>query len=179
MKFNELNWKRIGDVLSNEGFWIGTQAFSLTQVKSWRDTLRQLPAGAAGTGKQAVQGVFRTDKVAWLEHEPQSLLNTLDNIKNKLNETCFLGLQDFEAHYAFYDAGGHYAPHLDAFKQQNKRLISAVIYLNDSWLPESGGQLRIFDANGQPHDVQPEGGTLALFRSTDILHEVRPAHRTR
>ena len=58
------------------------------------------------------------------------------------------------------------------------------------WEHEWGGQLRCHvDAdlddhiggkpNGEVMDVEPRGGTLVVFKSRLLLHEVLPAHRRR
>ena len=53
------------------------------------------------------------------------------------------------------------------------------MYLNDGWQAEDGGQLRLYLADGQVRDVLPEAGTLVVFLSADIPHEVLPASRDR
>jgi SM-20-related protein len=58
-------------------------------------------------------------------------------------------------------------------------MVSAVIYLTHDWLPEHGGQLRMFLKDGAQYDVQPTGGSLVVFLSGDMPHEVLPATRDR
>ena len=58
-------------------------------------------------------------------------------------------------------------------------MVSAVLYLNEDWLPEDGGQLRMFLADDVEHDVQPVAGCLAIFLSGEVPHEVLPARRER
>ncbi len=36
-------------------------------------------------------------------------------------------------------------------------MVSAVVYLNDAWLPEYGGQLRMYLDEGAAYDVIPTG----------------------
>ena len=59
------------------------------------------------------------------------------------------------------------------------RAISAALYLNDQWLPEDGGQLRIYLGGGRSEDVLPQGGRLVAFLSDRFEHEVLPARRER
>ena len=104
--------------------------------------------------------------------------------------TLFLGLFDYECHYAWYPAGGYYRTHLDAFRGEDNRKVSTVVYLNDDWKPSDGGELVIH----QPVDdqrlddttmyamariVTPRFGTMVLFLSEEFPHEVRTAARAR
>ena len=61
----------------------------------------------------------------------------------------------------------------------DRRAVSAVFYLNSDWLPEQGGALRLYLADGRELDVLPEAGTLVVFLSADLPHEVLPATRER
>ena len=88
--------------------------------------------------------------------------------------------------YAYYPRGGYYRRHRDSVPDSASvlRKYSLLLYLNDeSWDPEvDGGKLRIhLDGGGddipigkEPEyvDVDPIGGTLVLFRSELIPHEV-------
>ena len=55
----------------------------------------------------------------------------------------------------------------------------AVIVTNDAWLPEHGGQLRMYLDEGAAYDVIPTGGCLVVFLSGELPHEVLPATRDR
>ena len=71
-----------------------------------------------------------------------------------------------------------YARHLDRFRDNDARVLSSVLYLNADWQADDGGALRLHLSDG-PLDVTPTGGTLALFLSADVEHEVLPARRER
>jgi len=58
-------------------------------------------------------------------------------------------------------------------------VLSCVLYLNDAWLPEHGGALRMHFDDRSPVDVLPEAGTLVAFLSAQLDHEVLPATRPR
>lgn len=90
-----------------------------------------------------------------------------------------LGLEDFESHFALYPPGAFYLKHVDRFRDDDRRMVSAVLYLNDDWLPEHGGQLRMYLDESLEQDVVPNGGCLVVFLSGDIPHEVLPATRDR
>jgi SM-20-related protein len=98
--------------------------------------------------------------------------------------------------YAYYPKGGYYRRHVDAVSKSASvlRSISLLLYLNPAdWNSmqqnDDGGQLRIhLDSNkdelplGQePNyvDVEPRGGTLILFESDAIPHEVLDTNRER
>lgn len=130
-------------------------------------------------------GDIRTDQTYWLDGASPAqkmLLPMMDALRLYINRTLFMGLHDYEAHYASYQAGGFYKKHLDSFKGRKNRLLSTVLYLTPGWRAEDEGHLVIYDA--QDHDrelgrVLPAQGTLACFLSEDIPHEVLPPKRER
>lgn len=92
---------------------------------------------------------------------------------------------------ARYEApGGGFAPHLDnpggygpgrsgARGEDNHRAVSLVAYLNAPEAPCSGGEIALWapgaGRSGSPADVLPAaGGSVVLFDSRRVLHEVRP-----
>ena len=61
---------------------------------------------------------------------------------------------------------------------------SFLLYLNEHWTPSDGGHLRIYGVqgeSGQEHhrDVAPKAGTLVIFKSDTVPHEVRPTTASR
>lgn len=58
-------------------------------------------------------------------------------------------------------------------------MVSLVLYLNDAWLPEQGGELRLYLDERRHQDVLPLGGSLVCFLSGQLPHEVLPATRER
>ena len=103
----------------------------------------------------------------------------MDSLREAMNRGLYLGLEDFESHFALYPPGAFYLKHVDRFRDDDRRMVSAVIYLNDDWLPEHGGQLRMYLAEDVEHDVVPIGGCLVVFLSGEVPHEVLPATRER
>ena len=141
------------------------------------------PAGVGrGTGQEVREGI-RGDHIQWLEPgqaEPcDAYLNLMDSLRQALNRGLFLGLEEFESHFALYPPGAFYLKHVDRFRDDDARTVSAVLYLNDAWLPEHGGQLRMYLEGETSYDVQPTGGCLVVFLSGDMPHEVLPATRER
>lgn len=143
-----------------------------------------LTAAAVGRGAdQAVREGIRGDRIQWLE-PGQSIacdryLALMDALRQALNRSLFLGLEDFECHFALYPPGAFYQKHLDRFRDDDRRTVSAVLYLNEQWLPQQGGDLRLYLADGSVRDVPPLSGSLALFLSGEFPHEVLPASRER
>lgn len=143
---------------------------------------------AAGVG----QGVrhraeIRGDQVLWLdaEHMPQAhrfVSAELEGLRQAINAATYLGLYEFEGHFAAYAPGAMYARHLDQFQQSQDRLVSVVLYLNADWDDEDGGELRLYVGGPESEtvvSVSPRAGTLVCFLSARIPHEVLPARRTR
>ena len=106
-------------------------------------------------------------------------LNLMESLREALNRGLFLGLEDFECHFALYPPGAFYRKHVDRFRDDDRRMVSVVVYLNEGWLPEDGGQLRMYLDEERVHDVQPTGGCLVVFLSGEVPHEVLPANRER
>lgn len=134
-----------------------------------------------GDGQQVREGI-RGDRIAWLEPGQSSAsdayLNLLDELRQVLNRELFLGLEDFECHFALYPPGAYYQKHLDRFRDDDRRAVSVVAYLNADWQVEQGGALRLHLDQAQ-HDVLPVGGSLVVFLSAELPHEVLPATRDR
>lgn len=143
-------------------------------------------AGVGSGAAHSVRDEIRGDWIRWLE-PPYSdaqarYLAMLEALRRALNESLMLGLFDVECHFALYPPGAGYQRHLDRFRNDSRRTVSCIVYLNDDWLESDGGVLRLYrdDTPQAPHeDILPRGGTLACFGSADIWHEVRPATRER
>jgi Rps23 Pro-64 3,4-dihydroxylase Tpa1-like proline 4-hydroxylase len=76
--------------------------------------------------------------------------------------------------------GGHLAPHTDFHVYERLdlyRRVNLLLYLNENWQPENGGNLALFDANDLSHPVEvaPEWGTCVIFATDDgSVHGVNP-----
>ena len=140
---------------------------------------------AIGRGDYVHRNTFvRRDEIAWLD--PANTLLTgwfaaMHWLRLGLNERLFLGLWDFECHLAHYQDGDFYARHYDAFTGRSNRRVSLVTYMNKGWQPDQGGELVLYPQGfaGPTVKVTPQLGTLVLFLSEDILHEVLPVARNR
>jgi SM-20-related protein len=125
----------------------------------------------------------RGDFISWVQaperDAEQRLLAKLDDLRAALNRALMAGLEDYQGHFAIYPRGAGYARHFDRLVGTDVRAISAALYLNDDWLPEHGGYLRIYTGGGRSEDVMPQGGRLVAFLSDRFEHEVLPAMRER
>lgn len=145
----------------------------------------ELAPAAVGRGSaQEIREGIRGDHIQWIEPSESAAcdawLGIMDSLREALNRGLFLGLEDFECHFALYPPGSVYVRHLDRFRDDDRRMVSAVLYLNDAdWTAGDGGQLRMYLAGEREHDVQPIGGSLVVFLSGEVPHEVMPAQRNR
>jgi len=141
------------------------------------------PAGVGRGQGLAVREGIRGDSIQWLEQGQSApsdgYLQAMDELRSALNQAFYLGLEDFECHFASYPPGAFYQKHLDRFRDDDRRTLSAVFYLNADWQPEQGGALRLYPEGGGELDVLPTAGTLVLFMSAELPHEVLPASRER
>ncbi|WP_137820623.1 2OG-Fe(II) oxygenase [Pseudomonas sp. 2FG] len=151
------------------------------------------PASIGRGATQVVREGVRGDQIQWLERGQSAAsdryLALMDGLRQALNQGLYLGLEDYESHFALYPPGAFYQKHLDRFRDDDRRAVSVLLYLNQDWLPEHGGALRLY-LKGEPeagedqqgerlHDIAPLGGSLVVFMSAEVPHEVLPATRER
>ena len=181
---------RIVDDLAEFGWSLQTGFASPELCQQLADECQQrialgslAPAGTGRGNAVAVREGTRGDHIQWLEagQSPacDGYLQLLDGLRVAINQGLYLGLEDYESHFAFYPPGAFYLRHLDRFRDDDRRTVSAVLYLNAQWQAEEGGALRLYLADGEVRDVLPEAGTLVVFLSSDVPHEVLPANRDR
>ncbi len=178
----------IADALVENGYLILPSAMpeTLTQdlyhhLRAHRDDEFQ----RAGIGREQdhqLHGRIRRDQIRWLSRDQHPVeaayLNWMEGLREGLNRRLFMGLFDYEAHFAHYPAGAFYKRHLDAFRGQTNRILTTVFYLNPEWEEKNGGELLIWpDPTGEEvmTQVLPQMGTLVIFLSERFPHEVLPA----
>lgn len=131
---------------------------------------------------------IRRDEVMWLEpgqesREQKAYLAHMEELRAAINQRFYLGLFTYEGHFAIYQPGAFYKAHLDRHTGTKDRLVTAILYLNEGWLPGDGGELKLWTTPGLqdgPYEmIEPRMGTLVCFFSGDYWHEVMPANRLR
>jgi SM-20-related protein len=141
------------------------------------------PAAVGRGGSQEVREGIRGDRIQWIEPGENvpcdDYLQIMDSLREALNRSLFMGLEEFECHFAFYPPGAFYRRHVDRFRDDDSRVISVVLYLNTAWVPGDGGELRMYLEGDIAHDVAPIGGSLVVFLSGEMPHEVLAAERDR
>lgn len=188
---HEALFDRIADALCDHGYAVVDNALSpdllerlFLHVSGMAD--RQLQRAGIGRDRAHQLNRFvRGDLTRWLtaDTEPdRTLLGWMEELRQGINRRLFLGLFDYEAHYARYRPGTFYRLHRDAFANDGgDRVLSTVLYLNPGWTVEDGGELRLYDDH-QPVPCErllPVFGRLLVFLSERFPHEVRPTRRTR
>jgi len=136
-----------------------------------------------GQAKQQINSI-RGDVISWLDDTDSTdhaYLAWMELLRSGLNEALFLGLFDYECHYAIYGAGAGYARHSDVLNGNKNRILSTVYYLNEDWQASDGGELVLFDPTGDTviATVNPAFGTMIIFLSESFPHEVLMANTQR
>jgi SM-20-related protein len=147
-----------------------------------RGVVRPAKIGPSNGAKE--DKAIRGDKIAWLDEPYQDpSINTfhhqINQLKRALNQSLFLGLDNFESHIAIYPPGTFYRRHVDQFHTKKERRISCVFYLNDHWESSYGGELRIYSIEGELiGSTLPLKNRFVCFES-HLPHEVTTAYQPR
>ena len=144
---------------------------------------KMIPAQVGNAVHKDPHQNMRSDKIYWMDKAhgnsfENEFLLIAENFVKHLNMTCYTGINDFEFHYALYEAGSFYKRHKDQFKNDSNRKYSLISYLNDGWTDEDGGQLCIYQQE-VAQTVLPHSQTTVFFKSDEMEHEVTKANRNR
>jgi SM-20-related protein len=136
-----------------------------------------------GAAKKQINSI-RGDVIDWLDERnatDSAYLACMEELRQGLNAALFLGLFDYESHYAIYRKGDGYAKHSDVLQGKKNRILTTVLYLNEDWHDGDGGELLVFEATGNTviAKVNPTFGTMIMFLSESFPHEVLTSHATR
>jgi len=184
------------DTLAEKGYLF---AEGLVPEKVWQPLQQELLSlvsnkklTPAGVGKNATQqSEIRSDFIQWLEPAPETKspaqtawLEWVTQLRQQLNQTLYLGANDYEGHLAQYPKDSFYKPHLDQHKGKNTRRLTVILYLNETWKPEHAGELKFYPDDklgvaGESFCVTPTAGKIALFQSDRFWHEVLPSKHSR
>ena len=133
---------------------------------------------------KVIKEVVRGDIILWIDEHfintaEQLFFNKINDLKDYLNQTCFLGINQKEFHYAIYPKDTFYKRHLDTFQNDDRRKLSFVCYLNsENWKPENWGELVLY-LDGEDKIIYPFPGKVVIFQSQELEHEVKPVNTPR
>jgi SM-20-related protein len=121
---------------------------------------------------------IRGDHTYWIDplNPPPEFARTLQiigGLKATLNRELFLGAKDYECHLAYYEPGTYYQKHIDRFASDSSRVLSFAFYLHQNWRQGDGGELVLYEE--KTVEISPLPGSLMVFLSDGLAHEVRPA----
>ena len=180
------------DALVEQGWYVGKGVIDSALCQALHREIHHLAEHDAldeagiGRGQQHhLRKDIRGDAIHWLDRESDAQRRYLDamaELQQSLNQALFLGLFEYEAHFAHYPAGAFYQRHLDSFRGRANRVISTVGYLNPDWPSDGGGEMVIYHPDDPTREVArvvPEAGTFACFLSETIPHEVLPTRQPR
>jgi len=180
-------YTNITDALIKDGYIIIQDALDkklsielLNYIKT-QNNLKK--AGISNSTYLHIDTTRRKDKTQWLDEDNSiqtQFLTFTQGLQNHLNRSLYLGLSYYEAHFALYEKGDFYEKHLDSFQNYKNRVITTVYYLNDNWKIEDGGELIIYDKEGEEKaKVIPKANTLVVFMSEEFPHEVLSTNKER
>ncbi|WP_454786116.1 2OG-Fe(II) oxygenase [Legionella sp. WA2024007413] len=177
--------------LCKQGFCIIDGFLEQTQCQSLRTTAQKLYEQGLFRGAKIGLKLgshknesVRTDEILWLEENEtdpaiQFFLKRMKQLAQILNQSLFLGIHEFETHFAAYQPGTYYKKHVDQFAAQKTRKISCVYYLNPHWTPDFGGELKLYNTEDQLiQNVLPLENRFICFNS-ELPHEVCVTHQPR
>ncbi|MDM1545566.1 2OG-Fe(II) oxygenase [Ignatzschineria indica] len=179
------------DALTTQGYYVWDDFLTPFEVADLKEAIPEDQLQEARIGhRHTLQGnrEIRGDLTLWLDPtmgEPiAQYFKKMEEIQQSLNQTLYLGLRDFETHFCRYPSGAYYKRHNDNARNQNRRKVTTVLYLNESWQPGDGGELLIYSREKPESDevilsLPPQAGSMILFLSEDFPHEVLPTQKIR
>lgn len=179
----------VEDLISSQAYSVQTQFLSSEEVSELqKDFEEHFSAGsfspaAIGQHQERLRNAhIRSDLTHWWNvSDPtpsqRRLLDKLEALRLACNQHLYLGLLDFEGHYAFYGPKSFYRKHRDSFRHDDARRLSVVLYLNENWKEGDGGELLLHAEI--PRKIEPRAGTLVVFLSESVYHEVLESNQNR
>ncbi|MEZ8885042.1 2OG-Fe(II) oxygenase [Vibrio sp. 10N.222.54.F6] len=174
------------DALSTQGYFVWDDFLTQEEVVALRDCIPEnwKKARIGRNDEVTRESTIRSDKIQWVRRDmgqPASLfLDKMEQIRLVANQAFFLGLFEYEAHFAKYEKGDFYQKHLDCFKGNENRRLTTVFYMNDEWTEEDAGELVVYDLkDNHITTIPPKSGRLFVFLSEQFPHEVLPTNTER
>lgn len=188
--YKPFNAQEIAQEIQNKGFVITDSIISQELGRSLLQEFQNTPIDGfknAGIGRQkdfSINADIRTDQIYWLKNDTFALREyhgLLEEIRLAINQTMYLGLFDFECHFAHYPTGSFYKKHIDAFKGSSVRVLSSILYLNPDWKLGDGGELIIYSSQGDSilETITPTFCKQIFFLSQEFPHEVLTTNKPR
>lgn len=189
MKTDELmsniNFKGI-NISLEENKWFHQEHFlsddlceKLSKISKKKEKGNLFSHGKIGRGiKTKKNSSIRNGSIGWINFDEEnsslkSLNFILAELMNSISLYFRIPLRRFESQFALYNQGGFYKPHLDQHKMARHRQLTCCIYLNDC---KKGGEFVLFKSGSKSQIekvIKPRKGSIALFFSADIYHEVK------
>ena len=149
----------------------------LNEVKHYNQVGALQPAGIGRGHQHQLAKELRRDQIKWLNGSTPAqiaYLAIMNTLQQELNRALFLGLFEYECHFAVYNKGDFYKKHKDSFKGNANRIVTTVLYLNQEWQADWGGELIIYDTQGTESlaKILPQIGKVVIFMSENLPHEV-------
>lgn len=174
------------DALSAQGYFVWDDFLTHEEVVALRDCIPEnwKKARIGRNDEVTRESSIRSDKIQWVHRdmgEPASqFLDKMEQIRLAANQAFFLGLFEYEAHFAKYEKGDFYQKHLDCFKGNENRRLTTVFYMNDEWSEDDAGELVVYDLqDNHIATIPPKSGRLFVFLSEQFPHEVLPTNTER
>lgn len=178
-----VGWAVMPMSLSNdEGYHLRFECAAAYETGAFRKA-------AVGRGNSLqIREEIRSDEVMWIEPGATSAhqttyLASLEVLRLALNQRFFLGLFDYEGHFAIYQKGAFYKAHLDRHAGTQDRIVTVILYLNNGWKKGDGGELKLWTSpegrDGPFQLIEPQMGTMVCFLAETFWHEVLPATQKR
>ncbi|MEC6881680.1 2OG-Fe(II) oxygenase [Photobacterium piscicola] len=181
-----MNSDKLIDALFTQGWFVWDNFLTSHEVSELKACIPTdwSQAGVGRNDEYMTKKAIRSDKIQWLQSDmgpPVSdFLQRMNDVRLEVNRHLFLGLFEYEAHFAKYEQGDFYQKHVDCFRGQENRKLTTVFYLNEDWQPEHGGRLKMYDLDdNELATLDPKAGRLVVFLSELFPHEVLPATQQR
>lgn len=181
-----MNSDKLIDALFTQGWFVWDNFLTSHEVSELKACIPTdwSQAGVGRNDEYMTKKAIRSDKIQWLQSDmgpPVSdFLQRMNDVRLEVNRHLFLGLFEYEAHFAKYEQGDFYQKHVDCFRGQENRKLTTVFYLNEDWQPEHGGRLKMYDLDdNELAMLDPKAGRLVVFLSELFPHEVLPVTQQR
>ena len=150
--------ERIAQDIENKGWCVMDDALPQGLNKNLYQHLIKLPNDTfndmgIGRGNQLhIDKSYRSDQSHWLDGATdveKEYLAWMETLRLQMIQRLYMGLFDYEAHFAHYAPQSFYKRHVDTFSSKTNtgkpvRQLTTVYYLNPDWSESDGGELLIY-----------------------------------